>query len=143
MPRKFAPSVWCLIDTPASMDIWEKMLEILVARKVGVMVRPGEGLDPFLLLPRAIDAGLKTAIYLHLRDTNRVALDSILRSAQALKLHRIFLGDPRPVPGVTPREPISMNRDARSLSCASASSEAKAAASPRRTCVKSRTLVDT
>ena len=99
--------LWCLLDCPATMDAWNGLFEVFHRFKTGVILRPGEGLDPFLLLPQVKAAGLPAGYFLHLRDHGRVALDSILRSIQSLKLDRLFVGEPRPMPGITPREPVN------------------------------------
>ncbi|MBF0501003.1 MAG: hypothetical protein HQM09_12770 [Candidatus Riflebacteria bacterium] len=91
-----------LIESPRSLEEYGPFALRLRGRFSGIMFRYGEGVDPLLFVSATLTAELGFSLYLHLRDMNRIALSSVLRSAAALNIKLIFLGEPLLIPGVEP-----------------------------------------
>ncbi len=92
---------WLLVEAPLSLDGWRDWLPTLTDRCQGVMVRTGEGVSPLVVQPLLHQAGLQAGVFVHLRDMNRVALGSLVRSVVAEGFQRLFIGDPFPLASVS------------------------------------------
>ncbi|HEY9072076.1 MAG TPA: hypothetical protein VIV61_17590 [Candidatus Ozemobacteraceae bacterium] len=94
-----------LIDAPSSFPAADTLLAAAAGKCTTLMVRWGDGLDPFLLVPRIRTAGIEPGLALHFRDMNRTALAGVLLSASACGIRRILLVDPPPNPDAVPVGP--------------------------------------
>lgn len=93
--------VWVLCDCPPSLEEWQEIVSAAVALRVGLLLRPGLGLDPFFLMNRSSSRGLVFGLWMHLRDKTLPALESDLRTALAMGVETIMIGDPLPLPAGT------------------------------------------
>lgn len=91
---------WVLCEAPFSFRALNSFLSNLPKGIFGVFVRFGRGLDPFVIAPKIRSAGFEPGLFLHLRDMNQIALASVLHTAVATEIQRIFLGEPAPIKDV-------------------------------------------
>ncbi|MBF0544615.1 MAG: hypothetical protein HQM08_09285 [Candidatus Riflebacteria bacterium] len=93
---------WLLLESPTVYEEFIQILPELSKRSNGLILRFGAGLSPFLFTEKIFKAGIKSSIFIHLRDTNEIGLLSTLKSADALGIKNIFVGDPLPVTAAVP-----------------------------------------
>lgn len=91
---------WLLLEAPLAMDHGKDWVAAVAKHCTGIFIRLGEGVSPLALAPLIRKEGLETGIFLHQRDMTRIALASLIRSAMALEIKRVFVGEPLPLPSV-------------------------------------------
>ncbi|MFZ2960166.1 MAG: hypothetical protein WA705_25065 [Candidatus Ozemobacteraceae bacterium] len=94
-----------LIEAPNTLEGFDQFATSSSKVFSGIMFRYGNGLDPLLFVSATRAAHLEFSLFLHLRDMNRNALTAVLRSAKALDIRLIFVGEPLPLKGVSPVGP--------------------------------------
>lgn len=93
--------IWVLCDCPHSLEEWQDIASVAAALRVGLLLRPGLGLDPFFLMNRSPARGPDLGLWMHLRDKTLPALESDWRTALAMGIETIMIGDPLPLPAGT------------------------------------------
>ncbi|MBF0410108.1 MAG: hypothetical protein HQM10_22380 [Candidatus Riflebacteria bacterium] len=85
---------WTLLESPDNFDEFLQILPDFAAITSGLLLRFGAGISPIAFSEKIRENSMNPGFFIQLRDTNELALFSILRTAVAQKVNTIFVGDP-------------------------------------------------